>query len=152
MPPKKEVELSGRQLIEAFRSDEAKVNAIGKRQQALQNMLGEMAVAAEAAREIHKTAKDENALVHLGAGVYAEAKITNVKKVKNSLAGNVLIDMPANSAAAQLEEEIKKTREEISALQKERQVVEQNMRNIAAVIEQGRRSVQGQGNELQSVS
>jgi prefoldin alpha subunit len=143
MPEKrKEVKVSAQQLIETYRSDQLKLDNIQRRQQSLQQILNEMLVAYEAIEEIKKAKKDENVMVSLGAGVYAEAKIAKTNSFKSSLAGNVLVDNPASKVLSELKEGIEKAKKDLAAVQLEGRKTEQNIQGIATLLQQGQRAVQ----------
>jgi prefoldin alpha subunit len=150
---KKEIKVTGRQLLDAYRSDQAKLEALQRRGQGLQQALMEMAAARDAVQEIAKTKEGENAMISLGAGVFAEAKIANAKRVKNSLAGNVLIEEDAEKVAAELEKEMEKMKKELTQTQAEMQKLQENMRGITEILQQGQRAAQESGKaEVSSVS
>jgi prefoldin alpha subunit len=119
----------------------------------MQQVLMEMAAARDAVQEIAKTNDGENAMISLGAGVFAEVKIANAKRVKNSLAGNVLIEEDAEKVAAELEKEMDKMKNELAQTQAEMQKLQENMQGITEILQQGKRAAQEPGKtEVSSVS
>jgi prefoldin alpha subunit len=153
---KKEIKVTGKQLIDTYRSDQAKMDVLQRRQQGLQHILSETILASEALKEIQKAKKDENILVSLGAGLYAEAKIGETKKLKNSLAGSVLVDEETGKALSKLQEEIEKIQKDLAGVQNERQKIVENMQSIAGILQESRKSQMArqsnENNEISSVS
>ncbi len=139
MPEKKELKVTPQNLVETFKSDEAKMNALQRRMQNMQQVMNEMVFAAEALKEIQKAKKDEPIMISLGAGVYAEAKISNTKEVKSSLAGNVLATTDTGKTLKKIESELKKAQEEVINMQKEIEKVDANMQGIAAIFQESQK-------------
>jgi len=153
----KRVELTPNQLINAYNQDQQKADVLQKRQQNLQQLLNEMGLASEAIKELQKAKEEKPIMVSLGAGFYAEAKIANIKTLKSSLAGNVLVESSAKEAIEKLDNEIKKAQKEISGVLEERQKTVRNMQGIATVLDQGRKAVRqarenSEKGEMSSVS
>lgn len=153
---KKELKVTGKQLIETYRSDEAKMDVLQRRQQGLQHILSETILASEAIKEIQKSKKDESVLVSLGAGLYTEAKIVETKKLKISLAGSILVDEETDKALSKLQEEIGKIQKDLAKVQNERQKIVENMQSIAGILQESRKSAQtarqNENSEISSVS
>ena len=149
----KEIKVTGQQLLDAYRNDQAKLEALQRRGQGLQQALMEMMAARDAVQEIAKTEEGENAMISLGAGVFAEAKIANAKRVKSSLASNVLIEEDAEKVAAELEKEMEKIKNELAQTQAEMQKLQENMQGITEILQQGQKAAQESGKaEVSSVS
>jgi len=129
-------------MIETYRNDQAKLKSLQRRGQGLQEVLNEMLIALESVKEIQKASKDENMLVSLGAGVYAEAKIANTKTLKTSLAGRILVEAEADKTIEKFEKDIERARKDISATEAEMQKVTQNLQNVARIIQAGQESIQ----------
>ena len=112
-----------------------------KRQQDIQQILNEMFLASEAIKELQKAKEEKPIMVSLGAGFYTEAKIANLKSLKSSIAGSVLVESSTKDAVEKLDEEIKKAQKELSRLLEERQKTIRNMQGIATILDQGRKAV-----------
>lgn len=150
---KKEIKVTGQQLLDTYRGDQVKLEGMQRRWQGLQQALMEMTAARDAVQEIAKTKEGENAMISLGAGVFVEAKIANPKNVKNSLAGNILIDEGSEKAVAGLEKEIEKIKKDLTQTQGEMQKLQENMQGISEILRQGQRATQELGKtEVSSVS
>ncbi len=161
MEKQKQIRVSERQLMDAYRSEVTKFEMLQQRQRNLQQALAEILTAREAVKELHKAKKDESVLVSLGAGVYAEAKAGAVRGVKTSLPGNVLIDTDSEKAGKKLGEERQKVEKALVAAEQEKQAVVRNIKNFERLFtqirqraaEQARSGKEGeQGNAARSVS
>lgn len=149
---KKEVKVSAKHLLDSYNLDQRKLADLQRREQGIRQILTEMTVAAESLKGIKKAPENESVLVGLGAGIYAEAKIANVKSVKNSLAGNVLVDSEIDKVLSGLEDDMKKARNDITRIRNEAQVIAKNLENIASIIQEGQRAMQQPKNETPAVS
>jgi len=154
MADKPKMEITAQQLIDTYRSDQARMDLLQRRQQSLLQMAAEMNAALDTVKEIQKAKEDETIMVSLGAGIFAEAKITNVKKIKESLAGNILIDSQPEKVLAELQEAMDKAKKEIETVQLEIQKTGQNMQGIGNILQESRKAVQQAKNssDVSSVS
>lgn len=150
----KEVEITAQQLIETYRADQAKMDFLQKRQQSLLQIVTEMNTALDSIKEIRKAKEEEIIMVSLGAGIFAEAKIANVKKVKSSLAGNILIDSQPEKVLEELQEAMDKAKKELETVQLEMQKTSQNMQGVATILQESQKAVQQSKNssDVSSVS
>jgi prefoldin alpha subunit len=144
MPEKKEIRLSEQQLMDSYRNEQAKMDFLQRRMQEMQQVLNEIVTAAEAVKELRKTKKEENILVSLGAGIYAEAKIGGTGKVKTSLAGNVLLDEESEAAEKKLQAEREKVEASIRETFNEQQATMQNIQNFENIFRQVRQKMSEQ--------
>lgn len=150
-----EVRVSAEQLAETYRADQARMDLLQRRQQGLLQIANEMTAAIDAVKEIKKAEEGESIMVSLGAGIFAEAKITNVKKVKASLAGNILIDSEPEKALAELQTALDNARKDLETVQLEIQKVGDNMQGIATIIQHSQMAAAQQakgGSNVSSVS
>lgn len=143
MAEKQKVKVTAKNLIDTYKSDQMKMEALQRRQQGLQQILAETTVATQAITEIKKSKKEDNILIGLGAGIYTEAKITGLK-LKSSLAGTVLIDKTPDKILKKLKDETEKTQKELAALQNEMKTVIGNMQSIAGILQESRKAAQNQ--------
>ena len=147
MPEKKheaknpDVKISARKLLETYNADQRKFAELQRRENGVKHILAEILVAAEALKEISKAKKDDIMLVSLGAGIYAEAAVSNVKKFKDSLAGNVLVDTDAKDVLEKLENEKKGAQKELTGIRNEMIVTSKNLENISSILQEGQRSM-----------
>jgi len=152
-PEKKEIKVTAKQLVDTYKMDQRKAEEMQRKEITLREMLNEMLVATEAVKEIQKTSKDEPIMVSLGAGIYAEAKISNVKTVKKSLGGNILVESDTEKVLLKLQKEIEGTQKQLAGLRSEISKTMQNLQGISALLQQGQRAMQEKsGSELSSVS
>ena len=142
MPEEKMVRLTGEQLMNAYKNEQGKVDFLQRKQQSIQQILGEITAASESIKEITESAEDESMLVSLGAGIYAEAKLASKKSVKSSLAGSVLVNKSLKDAAEMLEGEKKKVEQELVRTTQEAQAAVQNMTNISAILDEAKRKAE----------
>ena len=141
MPEKKEIMLNEQQLMDAYRNEQTKMDFLQKKMHEMQQVLNEIVMAEEAVKELRKTKKEENILVSLGAGVYAEAKIGGTSKVKTSLAGNVLLDEESEAAEKKLQAEREKVEASMRETFKEQQAALQNIQNFENIFRQVRQKI-----------
>ncbi len=150
---KNDIKVSAKHLLDTYNVDQKKLSELRRREQEIRQILTEMTIAVESLKGIKEASNEQNILVGLGAGVYAEAKIANVKTVKNSLAGNVLVEGEIENVLAKLEEDIKNTKNDITAVRNEAHIVTKNLQNVASILQEGQKAVSQQTqNETPSVS
>jgi prefoldin alpha subunit len=150
---KKQIKITGQQLLDTYKGDQAKLEALQGRWQSLQQILMEMTAAKDSVKEIARAKDGENILVSLGAGVFAEAKIANTKKVKTSLAGSVLVDEGTEKAETGLEKEMEKVKKDLAQVHAEMQKIQENMQGITDILKRGQRQPLESGKtEVSSVS
>ncbi len=140
--PEKQVKFTPKQLLDTYMADEQRMSAIQKREQELQQVITEMATAVVSLKELKKAKSEQDMLVSLGAGIYTEAKTKNVKKVKASLAGNVLTDVTVETATEKIEKDMGEVQKEIRQLAEQRQKVSQNMRTVSMLMKQRQQAMQ----------
>ena len=95
---KKEVTLTGPQVKALFERDRAKFEALRRRHGMVQQMLMETVTATDALKNVKTSGKNEKLKVLLGAGVYAEASLTDPENVEIVLAGGNLLKKPIDQA------------------------------------------------------
>jgi len=149
---KNEVKVSAKHLLDTYNSDQRKLAELQRREQEIRQILTEMTIASESLKGIQKAKNEQSILVGLGAGIYAEAKIANVKSVKNSLAGNVLVDSNVGKALEKLEEDIKNMKNDINAVRNEAHIVTKNLQNVASILQEGQRAAASQQGKNQTPS
>ena len=133
----REIKVTGQQLMDTYRNDQAKLERLEKKGKALQKVITEMISALESVKGIKNTTEGENTLISLGAGVYAEGKITNTKTLKSSIAGNVLINTDIATVSKNLDEDLKKAGTEMAKTQTEMQKVQRNLQMVSQMLQQG---------------
>jgi len=138
MKEKKEIKVTQKQLLDTYRGDQIRFEQLQRRIGELGQVLNEMLLASESIREMQKAKVDESMMVSLGAGIYAEAKLADTKSVKSSLAGNVLVSESAEKALSKLEDEIKRARKDMDALNLEMGKTVQNLQGISEILRRGR--------------
>jgi len=134
MAEKKEMKINAEQAINAFRNEQAKMEALEKRIAAEQQILREINSAKEALEELKKEGQGAKTMVPLGSGIYVEAEIVNAKKIKKSLAGNVLIEDDAEKVMETLEKDAEKIEKNIAKLAQDRQIIALNLENLGKIL------------------
>lgn len=139
MAEEKKVSLTKEQVLEAFRQSEAELNAIQQRMQMVQGMARETIDTIETLNGLDKAEKSGKIMVHLGSGIYADASIDAGKKVKVSIAGNVLLDSDAKKAIEDLQkrkENIEKELLNLQTAQADEMKAYESLRQIFATAEE----------------
>ncbi len=131
----KEIKLSAQQLLNLFQREKAKIREIERQMNSLQNILTEILAARDAVKEIKGAEKGHPILLRLGAGILAEATVTQNKTVKKSLGGSVVVDSPVESVLSGLEEEHKKTLENVETLGAEHRKAAANANSFGQMLD-----------------
>ena len=139
MAEKKEIKLTGRQVLQAYEMEQAKFREIGGRKQTLQQLLAETMGAEDSLKELEKSGKNRKILVAIGAGIYAEAKLESTKEVKTGLGGGILKSAPLEKALKELATRQVEIRKDLDVVLKDEGMVLQNLNNLGYSIEQARR-------------
>ncbi len=139
MAEKKQVELKGRQVLQAYQAEQAKLESMQRKMQALQTLMVETATAEQALNEIKKAGKNQKIMVALGAGVYVEAALESNKRVKTGLGDGVLMGSTVEKSLKDLAKRKEEIQKDIIGVQKEESAAVQNLRNIGTAIENVRR-------------
>ncbi len=148
----KEIKVTGQQLMETYRGDQAKIEGLQKKSNSLQQVINEIIATLDSVKGIEKTANGENALISLGAGIYAEGKITNTKTLKSSLAGNVLVNTDIAKVSASLDEDLKKAGKEFANTQYEMRKTQRNMQMVSQMMQKGQLMAQKSPNAKEQAS
>ncbi len=142
MTEKKQVKLTGQQVLQAYGAEQAKLQVVQQRRQSLQQLMGETIAGEQSLKEVEKSSKDQKIMVSLGAGVYAEAKLESNKNVKTGLGGGVLINTTVEKALKELAKRKEEIQKDLDAVQQEETVVLQNLNNLGLAIESARKKAQ----------
>ncbi len=148
----KEMKVTGQQLMDTYRNDQTKLEGLEKKARSLQKVINEMITAVDSVKGIEKTTSGENTLIPLGAGIYAEGKITNTKILKSSLAGNVLVDTDIKKVVENLDQDIKKAGKEIANTQSELQKTQRNLQMVSQMLQKGQQMMQQNQNKKEQAS
>ena len=152
MAKNKEINISSRQIADAYRNDQIKLENLQKRASDLGAVLNEMSFASESLKELQKTNIDDSLLVSLGAGIYTSAKIANTKTVKVSLSGNVLLDEKIEKTVERIGEEIVRAKKDLDGFTMEIQKTIQNLQGLAEIMQRTRDAQIKQGKEKSDLS
>ena len=148
----REMKVTGQQLMDTYRNDQARLEGLEKKGKALQKVIVEMISALESVKGIGNTKEGEKTLISLGAGVYAEGTITNTKTLKSSIAGNVLIDTDIVKISKSLDEDLKKAGAEMTKTQTEMQKVQRNLQMVSQMLQKGQSMMQENPNQKEQAS
>ncbi|MEM0360396.1 MAG: hypothetical protein QXK06_03640 [Candidatus Diapherotrites archaeon] len=118
----REIVLSPQELISLYENQRNILETIVQQESAMLNALSEIAGAEEALKEIEKAGSSPKILVLLGAGVFAEAQVSN-KQVKSDIGTGILETTEIAKALNHLENKKKNVSANLSALQKKKQEV-----------------------------
>lgn len=139
MAEKKQVELKGRQVLQAYQEEQAKLEALQGKMQDLQTLMIETAAAEQSIQEIQAAEKNQKIMVALGAGMYVEATLESTKRVKTGLGDGVLMGSTVENAIKDLGKRREEIQKDIISIQKHEGATVQNLRNLGAAIENVRR-------------
>jgi len=134
---KKQIVLTGQQLVNAYRNEEAKFQALQQRSQQLNMLFIEASTAEEAVNEIKKAAKNEKIIVDLGAGICIEAMLDGNEKFKTGLAGGILQNADSGDALAYLKKQKEALQKEIEISAKEQERAAMSMNEISNALRLG---------------
>jgi prefoldin alpha subunit len=134
---KKQVVLTGAQLVNAYKKEEAKLQALQQRSQQLNGLFIEAHTAEEAVNEIKKAVKNEKIIVDLGAGVYAEAMIDSNDKFKTGLAGGILQNADSKNALEYLKNQKDALQKELETIAKEQEKMAMGLNEISNILRMG---------------
>ena len=138
---KKEVTLTGHQIKALFERDRAKFDHLRRRHAQTQQMLMETVTAADALKNVKASDKNEKLKVLLGAGVYAEASLTDKEAVEVVLAGGTLLKKPIDQAIRDLESRTKDLEEQIREIAKEETRLANQLTGLSNVITSANKKV-----------
>lgn len=144
--PEKEVKLSIEQLLSLHQNQRNQYENLLQQINSMNSLIVETNLAQAALKELNEPGKDE-VMFSLGAGVYIDAAVADLKKVKANIGGNIVEEITVKKALEKLDERkqdiqknIKKLREQEAAMRKNLGELERAL----ATIEQHRRKAMQQ--------
>lgn len=147
MEEKRQIKLTGQQMLQAYNTEQIKLEALQNRRQQLQGLIAETIGAEESLKGIEKAPKNQKIMVSLGAGIYIEAKIESGKEVKTGLGGGVLLNSSIEKALKALAKRSEEIQKDFNAVQQDELLVLQNLNNLGLAIENVRRKSTEKANE-----
>ncbi|MDP6670632.1 MAG: prefoldin subunit alpha [archaeon] len=138
MAEKKQIELKGQQVLQAYQAEQAKLEDLQRRMKGLQTLMVETAAAEQSLNEISKSGKNQKIMVALGGGIYVDATLESTKKVKVGLGDGVLMGETLEKSLKDLVARAKEIQKDIISVQKAESATMQNLRNIGSAIESAR--------------
>ncbi len=129
-----EIQITHEQIAALYQSERAKFENIDARIRSVQNALFEINAAISAIKEIKDLKNETDILVPLGSGIHTSTKIAPGQKIKMSLAGNVVLDVSAEKAIADLNKRKEDTEKYLNALRNDAANIASNLSNLERVI------------------
>ncbi len=111
---KKTIKLNKDQTISLYRSKENELKGISQRLQEIENLFVEISKAESTLNEVKKIKSSEKLLMNIGAGVLVECQVSNIKEVKISLPGQIIVSKDIDKVI----EDITNRKKELADLKK----------------------------------
>ena len=129
-----EMQVTHEQIAALYQGERAKFENIDARIRSVQNALFEIIAAISAIKEIKDLKNETDILIPLGSGIHISTKIAPGQKIKMSLAGNVVLDVSAEKAIADLEKRKGETEKYLNALRNDATNIASNISNLERVL------------------
>ncbi|MEW6294681.1 MAG: hypothetical protein AB1467_00070 [Candidatus Diapherotrites archaeon] len=130
----KQVKLSGEQIVALFQEEKAKLDSISMQINSVQTALTEVLFAEESLKELSKEGFEGPILVNLGSGVFIEGAVSNAKKLKKSLPGNVVLDVSPEEVSEELKKRKENAQKTLELLLRDRERIYSNLNNLSRII------------------
>ncbi len=129
-----EIRITQEQIAALYQSERAKFENIDARIRSVQNALFEINAAISAVGELKDLKNETDILLPLGSGIHISAKIAPAQKIKMSLAGNVVLDISAEKAIADLGKHKEDTEKYLIALRNDAAGIAGNISSLEGAI------------------
>ena len=129
-----EIQITHEQIAALYQSERAKFENIDARIRSVQNALFEINAAISAINEIKDLKNEADILIPLGSGIHINTKIAPAQKMKMSLAGNVVLDVSAEKAIADLGKRKEDTEKYLIALRNDAANIAGNISSLERAI------------------
>jgi prefoldin alpha subunit len=126
---KKTIKLNKEQTISLYRGKEKELGAISNKLKEIDSLFAEISKAENTLKEIKNVKESEKILMNVGAGILVDCEVKNVKEVKISLPGTIMVTKGIDSVLADIENRKK----ELSDV---RQKLSQNYNNNVKTLQQ----------------
>jgi prefoldin alpha subunit len=126
---KKTIKLNKEQTISLYRGKEKELSAISNKLKEIDSLFAEISKAENTLKEIKNVKESEKILMNVGAGILVDCEVKNVKEVKISLPGTIMVTKSIDSVLADIENRKK----ELSDV---RQKLSQNYNNNVKTLQQ----------------
>jgi prefoldin alpha subunit len=126
---KKTIKLNKEQTISLYRGKEKELSAISNKLKEIDSLFAEISKAENTLKEIKNVKESEKILMNVGAGILVDCEVKNVKEVKISLPGTIMVTKGIDSVLADIENRKK----ELSDV---RQKLSQNYNNNVKTLQQ----------------
>ena len=139
----KEITVNAQQLMSMHQNQKNQLNGLLQQINSMQSLLQENVMAKEALKTLDAPGKDE-ILFSLGAGIFIDATVDDLKKIKANIGGNIFEEMNVKKAVNKLDDRIKSVEKNITNLREQEQSMSQNLMELEKAInlfEQKRRQV-----------
>lgn len=134
----KQIELKGPQVLQAYQSEQRKLEVIQTRKQTLQQLMAETVGAEQTLQEIEGKTKEEKVMIPLGAGLYIEGKVDASKGLKKGLGEGIIAKSTVKQSLKELEERKVEIRKDMERIQQQEKLTLTNLNNLGSAIEQAR--------------
>ncbi|MBI2529840.1 MAG: hypothetical protein HYW05_01735 [Candidatus Diapherotrites archaeon] len=129
-----EIQITHEQIAALYQSERVKFENIDARIRSVQNALFEINAAISALEEFRELKSETEVLVPLGSGVHINTRISPQQKIKMSLAGNVVLDVSAEKAIADLGKRREDTEKYLIALRNDAAGIASNISSLERAI------------------
>lgn len=100
---KKTIKLNKEQTISLYRGKEKELGAISNKLKEIDSLFAEISKAENTLKEIKNIKESEKILMNIGAGILVDCEVKNVKEVKISLPGTIMVTKDIASVLADIE-------------------------------------------------
>lgn len=129
------VKISMEQLLSLYENQRSQLEALNQQINSLGNLLMENNMAHEALTALSEPGADD-ILFSLGAGIFVDAKVADLKKVKGNIGGNVVEEMTIKDALEKLDDRQKKIQVNIEKLRAQETQMINNLTEIERALHQ----------------
>src|SRR3989338_5230553 len=129
-----EIQITHEQIAALYQSERAKFENIDARIRSVQNALFEINAAISALKEFKELKSETEILVPIGSGTHISTKISPAQKIKMGLAGNVVLDVSAEKAIADLGKRKEDTEKYLIALRNDAANIASNISGLERAI------------------
>jgi prefoldin subunit 5 len=141
MTEKKKVKVSDRQLQGMVERSKREVTELTNRRNTLRQALIDTDTASIALKDIKSASAKQPLLVSVGGGLFLEAEFTNTKKVKELLAGSILLDRGLDQTVKLLADRRKTIEVDMKAIIEQEAKARKKLQRQTGMLSAGRRSV-----------
>lgn len=131
----KEIRITFNQLLALYQNQSIQLENLRQNISSLSSLLLETDMASEALKALNKPGKDE-ILFSLGAGIFIDATVGDLKKIKTNIGGNIIEEMTVSRALERLEKRKKSILNNIAKMREQEKQMVANLIEMEKVIQQ----------------